>query len=815
MLWLDDLVRDLKYGFRMARNAKLISIAVVLTLAIGIGINAGVFTLINGLLLRPRTDSDPATFARLYGQYWLRGKPQDLGGQFSVAGYRAIQRQSKVLQELAAWRTDGVLIEEEATRSLALEVSCNFFSVYGLTRPSLGRLFRPDECALASEERVVVLSEEAWRNRFAADPHILGKVILLNRQPFTVIGITPMGFAGRLRGPGIWVPYTMQHRLTGHEDIFRAERAPALWLEGRLLPGRTRGQLAAEANVIAERVPAFDPDLKQRVLVTSGALIEDPIVRANSFWILLLIGTGAGLLLLVSCVSGAVLLLSRAVARRREIAVRISLGAARRRVLRQLLSENLLLAAVAGALGIYLALQVPRAFQKLVPAMPHYPFTLDWHIFGYLAAITFAAAIFAGIAPAAECLRQDVWISLKGQELSVSAVRARWKLQDLLVIAQVSFSVVLMVTSVIFSRAVLSIFDAEPGFETRHVLAVPLELAPERYGPAETEALYRTLQERLASTPLVDAVATSGISPLTTDGDEGVEPATGFRLPTQASGETHSATVRAVSQNYFATVGVPLVHGDVFRNTPSDENAVLISQSFATAFWPARDPIGEEVIAADGKRLRVLGVVHDTYTAYTRQPDGPCIYMLRRTPARGDLVLVRFRGDAGLIAAAVKHVMRDLDPQMLVLSTTLRAQMNDSAEKGWILGKMLLFVAGVAGFLALLGIYGAAGYSVTRRTREFGIRSALGATPRELMRLVFTSGVRPVVAGTLVGTMFALLFSFGLVNALRRAPLPLSPTSPVSYGLVCTALIFSALVAMIGHARRAARIQPLVALREE
>ena len=815
MLWLDDLVRDLRYGFRMARNAKLISIAVILTLAIGIGINTGVFTLINGLLFRPRTDSDPAIFARLYAQYWLRGNSLQLGGQFSAAAYHAIQRESKVLQELAAWRTDGVLIEEDATRSLALEVSCNFFSVYGLTQPSLGRLLGPDECAPSSEERVVVLSEEAWRSRFAADPHILGKVILLNRQPFTVIGITPMGFAGRLRGTGIWVPYTMQHRLTGNEDIFRAERTPALWLEGRLHPGCTREQLAAEANVIAGRVPAFDPDLKQRVLVTNGALIEDPNVRVNSFWLLLLIGTGATLLLLVSCASGAVLLLSRAIARRQEIAVRISLGAPGRRVLRQLLSENLLLAAVAGALGLYLASQIPKAFQKLVPTMPHYSFTLDWHVFDYLAAITLAAAIFAGIAPAAECLRQDVWTSLKGKELSLTAVHARWKPQDLLVIAQVSFSMVLMVTSVMFSRAVLSIFRAEPGFETRQVLAVPLELGPERFDAAETEAFYRSFQERLARTPLVDAVATSSISPLMGDGEEGVRFNTEFRLPTQAPGGTHSATVRAVSQNYFATVGIPLVLGRVFRNTPSDENAVMISQTFATAFWPAQDPIGREVIAPDGKRLRVLGVVRDTYTGYTRQPDGPCIYMLRTIPARGDLVLVRFRGDADPIAAAVKLIVRDLDPQMLVLSSTLRAQMDYNAEQGWVIGKMLLFVAGVAGFLALLGIYGAVGYSVTRRTREFGIRAALGANPRGLMRLVFNSGVRPVIAGALAGTIFALLFSLVLVRALRRAPLPLNPTSPVSYGLVCASLILAALVAMIGHARRAARIQPLVALREE
>ena len=814
MLWLDDLVRDLKYGFRMVRNAKLISIAVVLTLAIGIGINTGVFTLINGLLLRPRTDSDPATFTRLYAQYWLRGKPREAGGQFSLAAYRAIQSESQVLQDLAAWRTDHVLIGEDPASTQALEVSCNFFSVYGLIRPSLGRLFRPDECAPASKEHVVVLAEEAWRDRFAGDPHILGKVILLNRLPFTVIGVTPIDFAGRLRSPGLWVPYTVQHRLTGNEDIFRADRTPALWLEGRMRPGHTRRQLAAEANVIAGRVAASDPDLKQRVLATNGAMIEDPAIRGKSFWIVLLVFTGAALLLLVSCGSGAVLLLSRAVARRQEIALRISLGAARRRVLRQLLSENLLLASLAAVLGIYLALQIPRIFQKLLPQMPHYQFTLDWHIFGYLAAITLAASVFAGIAPAAECLRQDVWTSLKGQELAVAAVRVRWKLEDLLVIAQVGFSIVLMVVSVMFSRAVLTIFHAEPGFETRQVLAVPLEFAAEHYGVAEVAAFYRTFHERLEGTPLVDAVATTSTSPLSGDlvaAGLGTE----FRLPTEASGEAHTATVRTVSQNYFSALDIRLVHGDFFRDTPADESTVIVSQTFAAAFWPGKDPIGKEVIGPDGKRLRVLGVVGDTYSGYTREPDGPTLYMLRTTPVRGDLVLIRFHGDAGSIAAAVKHLVRDLDPQMLAVSSTLRAQMDVTAEQGWLLGKMLLFVACVAAFLALLGIYGAVGYSVTRRTREFGIRSALGATPGTLMRLVFASGVRPVIAGSVVGVMLAFAFSFGVASTLRRAPIPLSPESPVSYGLVCTSLILSALLAMIGHARRAAGIQPLVALREE
>ena len=817
LLWLDDLIRDLHYGLRLARNAKLVSIAVVLTLAIGIGVNTGIFTLINGILLRPRTDSDPATFARLYAQYWSRGKQREYAGQFSLTAFRAIQSQSEVLQDLAAWRTDGVLIGEDSTRSLALEVSCNFFSVYGLKQALQGRLFLAEECDRGSEESVVVLAEEAWRDRFASDPHILGKTILLNRQPFTVVGITPMDFSGRLRSPGIWVPYTMQPRLTGSEDIFHAQRTPKLWLEGRLRPGHTRDQLAAEVNVIAARVPSFDPDLKQRVLVTSGAMIEDPIVRAVSFWIVLLIITGAMLLLLVSCASGAVLLLSRAVARRQEIAVRISLGAARRRVLRQLLSENLILTAAAGAIGIYLALQIPRAFRKAIPTLPHYPFTLDWHIFGYLSAITLVAAILAGLTPAFECLKQDMWTSLKGRDPVLQIARTRWNLGDLLVIAQVCFCVVLMVASVMFSQAILSIIGMDPGFETRHVLEVPLQLSPERYSAVQAEDFYRTLEERIASQNQVDVVAASSGTPLNANPDVLGRASAELRLPTQAVTEGHNATVMTVSTNYFRALTLPIVRGEAFRDSQSDDSAVIVSQSFAAAFWPQprQDPIGETIVDSDGKHFHVLGVARDNHTGYTKEPDGPILYRLGLKPARGDELLIRFHGDVAPVAAAVKRVVLDLDPQMIVLPGTLRAEIDQNAEHGWALGKMLLFVASVAAMLALLGIYGVVGYSVTRKTREFGIRAALGASRRDLMQRVFASGLRPVIVGTTVGTVFAFAFSLAIVKALRHAPIPLSSTNPLPYCSVCVSLILSALIVMIGHARRAAGIQPLVALREE
>jgi predicted permease len=535
----------------MMRNARLVSLAVTLTLAVGIGINTGIFTIINGMLLRPRTDSDPATFARLYAQYWSRGNPRELGGAFSAAAYRAIQERSHSLAQLAAWRTDAVQIGEDPTGSLAIEVSCNFFSVYGLTEPLFGRLFRASECAHGTEERVVVISEEAWRERFAADPHILGKTILLNRQEFSIVGIAPGNFPGQVRGPGIWVPYTTQHRLTGKEDIFATDLIPSLSLEGRLFPLHSRDQLQAEANVIVGQIPAQDPDWKVRVLVTNGALINDPAVRTSSFWIVLLILTAAMLLLLVSCTSGSVLLLSRAIARQREIAVRISLGAARWRIVRQLLSENLLTALASGALGICMALEIPQVFRKLIPQMPYLPFNLDWHIFAWLATITLASSIIAGLAPALESLKQDVWITLKGQEHPTPAGLTRWTIRDLLVVAQVCFCMVLMVVSSMFSQAVLTIFAMEPGFETRHVLAVPVEFSPDRYSAKDADAFLTRLQDRLAAISHVNDVATSSMTPLADDaGGE-------FRLPTHVSGEGHSASVRAVSRNYFKTLGIP------------------------------------------------------------------------------------------------------------------------------------------------------------------------------------------------------------------------------------------------------------------
>jgi putative ABC transport system permease protein len=814
LAWIDDLLRDVAYGARMLRNAPLVSFAVVVTLTIGIGLDTGAFTVLNGLLLRPRCESNPETFARLYAEYSVKGTARDFGGQFSAAAYETMARESRVLAQLAAWRTDAMLVEDDASRSLALEVSCNFFQVYGLTQPRAGRLFRPDECSRDATNQVVVIAEEMWRDRFAADPRILGKTILLNRLPFTVIGIAPLDFSGRVRGPGLWIPLGLQGRVTGKPDIFHSENRPTLWLEGRLARGRTRRELSSEANVIAAQFPSDARDLKTSVDVTDGSLIDDPNARSSASWIILLVISGLTLLLAVSCATTAVLLLARAAQRRREIAIRISLGAARSRVLRQLIAENLLLAAAAGVMGIYVALEVPQVLKKLVARMPHFPFTLDWHIFGYLAAITLGASVLAGLAPALECLRQDVWASLKGSEASVHAGKARWSIRDLLVMTQVCFSVVLMVASAMYVRLELDIIDADPGFEAEQVLQVPVQLPANRYGPAAASDFYAKLRQQLEALPAVQSVAVASVSPL--GGDlESTPDSPRFRTPAQGPEEARGVTVRSVSANYFQALGMPLLRGEAFRNSPGDEDAAVVSQAFASAFWPGRDPIGQTVIGPGDTRLRILGIVRDTRTEYFSQPDGPCIYLLRRTAVPGDFLLLRFHGDAATLQVTIKTLVHDLDPQMFVLSTTLRAAIHETAEQFWMMGKMLLFVALVAAGLALFGIYGVVGYSVTRRTREFGIRAALGASRRELMRLVFASGSRPVVAGILAGLLLAIIFMVSFATALRNSPVALPAQDPLPYAFVCALLLIAAAAAMLGHALRAARIEPLVALREQ
>src|SRR5262245_63881337 len=369
-LWLqpkrleDEMFQDLRYGVRMLMKNPGLTFVIVLLLALGIGVNTGVFTAINGLMMRARVDNDPDSLNHLAPQYAGQFEQLGLDGALSLTDYQAFQSGAHSLSDLAGWAIARVKLDDDAQSQMALMVTRRFFSVYGLERPSLGRLFLADECAAPGGPQVAILSEELWQSRFGADPQIIGKVINLNRRPFTVVGVTPARFSGRLRGWGIWIPYTMQPQFKGGENLFQETGKQWLTVDGRIRPGQSRASAQAELAFIARRQDQLQPGRKTTMVLTNGSLIEEPTLRPKIFWAPWLIMGAPSLVLLITLVILTLLLLAKSTARRKEMAIRLALGAGRRRLARMLLTESLILAAAAGAISAWLAYQTPILFEK-------------------------------------------------------------------------------------------------------------------------------------------------------------------------------------------------------------------------------------------------------------------------------------------------------------------------------------------------------------------------------------------------------------------------------------------------------------------
>ncbi|MBV8818308.1 MAG: ABC transporter permease, partial [Acidobacteriaceae bacterium] len=366
------LLHDLRYALGCMRREPLLTATIILTLALGIGLNLSIFIVVDGLMFRARVDKDPQRFVHLSPVYRFASgyKQSDIGMPWAISAldYKAYSANARTLQQLAAWDTvHGTLERDQGDQVLAMLVTCNFFSVYGLDRVPRGRLFSPAECSQPGGAPVVLLSEEIWRDRFGADPGILGKHIRFNRIPFTVIGLVPQGFLGRLRGPGIWFPYTMQPAFY-HGRSFFQDSTRWLTAEGRLTPGAAREDAQAELSVLASRQDAFEPGRQTTMVLTNGSFGEEPSMRGALFWIGPLIMGALTLILVIACLNVVVLQLSRSLSRRREMAVRISLGAGRARLVRMLLTEMFLLASVSSALSAIVAFRAPALLLKTLGA---------------------------------------------------------------------------------------------------------------------------------------------------------------------------------------------------------------------------------------------------------------------------------------------------------------------------------------------------------------------------------------------------------------------------------------------------------------
>jgi predicted permease len=510
-LW-DGLWHDIRYGARSLLRRPVLSGAVAITLLVGIGLNTAVFTVVDGMWFRPRIEKDPGSFVQMLAGY-PDGPPGKPGEPWttSLAGYEAFRQRSHTVTDLAAWRVIQSRVDDEVQLELPLLVTCNFFSLYGLDHVSQGRLFRADECTQSGAARVVVISEEMWRSRFLSTPAILGARIRLNERPYTIVGVVPMGFSGRLRGGGIWVPYTMQADFFAGRNLFAEPETPWLYVEGRLRPGATRVTAEAELNAIAATLAG-----KPRMILTNGSFGQHPALRTMMLGIVPLLGATMTLLLLLTCSNVTMLLLARAAARRQEIAVRRALGADRTRLLRMLLTEGLLLASVAGSAAAGLAYGIPAAFRALFWRAPHYPVKPDGVVFAYLAGITLLAGCLAGLGPALESFRADLSPLLKKQPVFafrrlLGKRRGRWQLRDLQVAALVALSVVLVTGAALFARAQYAMYAASLRADMAQSLMVALRGRP----PAEARGVFdRALVERVRTIPGVISAEVSVVSPM-------------------------------------------------------------------------------------------------------------------------------------------------------------------------------------------------------------------------------------------------------------------------------------------------------------
>jgi predicted permease len=590
LYWFDTLAQDVTFGVRSIRQSLLVALATVVTLTLGIGLSAGIFSLINAIWLRAPVEKDPGSFVRLYTYNSQPSFNFGQPGSISLEDYRQFET-ARSLSELAAWhQVRPILGGAQPVTVRALLISCNFFSLYGLDRPEFGRLLTPQECSGSASNSVAVISDEFWHRQLNAVPAILGQVIFLYRRPFTVVGVTPPHFSGRMSFRiSVWIPYTypmvsqLEQDSSAAGDFLSDPSIRWLAVEGRRKPGYSIRAAQAELAIIAQQQGLLHPGRKTTLFVTDGSDFDEPGQRSrNNLLMVLLMGS---LILLVAIASANVasLLLAKAAARRKEVAIRLSLGAKRSRLLRTILTEGLLLAIPAGCMSLFLAYWLPRFLgQHLLKEPLSIPLEPDFRVFIYLAAATLLAGCIASLTPAAESLKRDHLAALKGQESVSGSEKGLWLTRNLLISAQLAASFVALIGAGVFAKWYEAILNSDRGFAVKQVMVVPLNLQGPRYSEASASSFYRTLEPRIRALPGVKSLCYTDTPPF-----EG-SPMQEIRLRGQDSRTGRSVLVSRVSIDCLQTLGIQVMSGRAFdRDDVSTEvaaPAVVISQAFAHSF---------------------------------------------------------------------------------------------------------------------------------------------------------------------------------------------------------------------------------------
>ena len=816
---LEKIWQNFRYAVRSARRAPLLSAVAILALSLGIGLNTGVFTMLNAMFLRPPTVVDPASFVQLCPRYsgWFTGVNQL--SFFTTEDFDAIRSRSRALDEMAAQRQDPAFLEPGNKYITTLLATCNYFHVLGIDHPLMGRFFASGECNRAAGAQVAVLSEPLWKNHFGADPRIVGKTIHLNGVPLAVIGVAPSDAANYLLG-GAFLPYTLEPQLNHAQDLLTSPDTPWLSITGRLRPGFTRDDAQAELTTIMKqqdrayverKVSAFNR--KTSLVITNGSYIENPNIRNIVMGMMVLILGPLALILLLACSNVAMLFLSRTLARKGEIAIRLALGVSRSRLAGMLLTESLLTVCIGGALSMVLAYRVPLLIMNIMaPGQANFVVLLhpDWRVFGYLAILVVAATTFSSLMPIRAAWKLDLLTALKGRE---GAATVRSRTTSGLIVTQIALGFVLVCAAVIFGRMPGLIKGMNPGFEIHQTLAVPLDVNTSGNNRAKAQVFYRALEAKLLAIPGVQSLAYASLQPFNQS------PPDEIRLPRQTKGTGQPASVDDVSSGLFSSFGIRVLRGRLFLSSDvsstSASPVAVVSQSFAKQFWPGSDPLGKTIVMPDDRHLTVVGVVADTRSERFGVLDGPRLYTLRGPSDLGGNLYVRFVGSAKPLESAVREAVKSLDPTQTIAPQTIWESLEAQAEGMTALAQIILVMASIALLMAVSGVYGVLSFAVNQRTREFGIKMVLGASRAAIFRSVLLRAIKNIAIGLVSGIALAepalLLFN----RLLARSPLPLHPFDATVFGVSAALLAAVSLIAMYVPASRAMRIDPMRTLRTE
>jgi predicted permease len=806
---IEDAIRDLRYAAKSLAARPGFFLSAVAVLAIGIGANAAIFGVLNATFLVPLGGAAPG---RLVEVYTSRGAVAqgDLWGSSSYPDFERLRDLGGVFSAAAAEAESDVSLSTggEPIVARASLISADWFRAMAVV-PASGRAFTADEERAARSAPVTVVSNGLWKRVLASDPAVVGRAITVNGTSFTVLGVLPESFTGSSASepPDLYVPITLQATILPRGEMLRETGARWLRILGRLNPGMTIDQAQAAADLAAASLASEAAPEDRRLFTVVPASRVPRSDHGDITAIFGILSAVVGLILLLACANVANLLLARGVSRRKEIAVRLALGAGRGRLVRQLLAESVLLSFAGGGAGLLLALWAGDLLPLPLSIRP----TLDARVLAYAIGVSGLTAVLFGLAPSLRSSRSDVVSALKGD--ADGGVPSR--LQGGFVIAQVSISMVLLIAAGLFLRSVSKAEAIDPGFDKSGVVAVSVDPTLLGYDAERSGAFFQRLLERSAARPEIAAAAAAWYVPL-----GGTFARNGFDVegqPPSTDREPRLIGFDYVSSGYFATLGMPVLIGRDFAESdgPSAPRVAIVNETFARRYWEEGNPIGRRIsIQGEGASspIEVVGVARDSRVESLTEDPRPYIYLpYRQGDALGMTILARAAGSPAAAAAALREEVRALDRNLPVTRVAMLSEFVADSDKRKTTAGLLALFGAVALLLAAVGLHGVVAFGVSRRTREIGVRVALGARPADVARMVLSRSLR--VAG--IGVCVGVVVSLALTRLLSSQLFGVTPTDLGTFAAVAAILTATSALASWLPAARAARVDPLKALRCE